>query len=530
MRQAEKRDRPASGPRRIAARTRWYVAGWATMATVVTVLALAGAGNGIRPPAWLLGALWLTMVVAGATSVRLSLFGEVGESITFIEVAAVPVMVLVEPAWAVVVTFCAVVISETIRTPGQFDKITYNVSTKIVSVGVGAVAYVMWAGTGFEGSPLQVFGAALAGLLFVAVNAGAFTGLLAVANGQTWAWAWRREGAPMVALDAGVAATGVLVVVLVTQAPAALPLLGLPVYLDHLRTRARQQRHELAAAKEAAEAANQAKSTFLSRMSHEVRTPLNIILGFGQLLEIDPDLDAGTQAKVAPLMRSGRHLQGLIEELLDITRIETGNLDLMMEPVVLADAVTASVEMVGPLAEERSVRVRTSVDGALSVRVDRQRLSQVLLNLLSNAIKYNHDGGQVHVTARRVVDRVHIDVSDTGPGMTDEDAARVFVPFERLGASRTTVQGTGLGLGISRHLTEAMGGTLNVSSRVGQGSTFTVTLLAGRASSPNIPAVPPPNRAAGLDHREPDPSALPSAVRALTRRSASRDCSAISSR
>lgn len=230
-------------------------------------------------------------------------------------------------------------------------------------------------------------------------------------------------------------------------------------------------------AKETAEQASRAKSEFLSRMSHELRTPLNAILGFGQLLEMD-NLAPDQRESVEQILKGGRHLLNLINEVLDIARIEAGRLSLSPEPVALKDLVEESLDLIRPLAAQRSITIEGALLGdGRHVMADRQRLKQVLLNLLSNAVKYNRERGSVTISYQeRPGELLRLSVSDTGPGISPSDRARIFSPFERLQAAQA-VEGTGLGLVLSKGLIEAMGGTIGVDSTEGQGSTFWVELL-----------------------------------------------------
>jgi CheY-like chemotaxis protein/anti-sigma regulatory factor (Ser/Thr protein kinase) len=215
-------------------------------------------------------------------------------------------------------------------------------------------------------------------------------------------------------------------------------------------------------------------------MSHELRTPLNAILGFGQLLGLDP-LSEEQRESVDQILRAGGHLLELINEVLEISRIEAGALRLSLEPVRIGGIVAEAVELVAPLAGHRGIAIHAGLgaDGDRHVRADHGRLRQVLINLLSNAIKYNRELGSVTVRVGLggAPDRLRISVTDTGPGLTADQAARVFHPFERLDAP-DGVEGTGLGLPLSRALTEAMHGTLEVESQPGEGATFCVELAA----------------------------------------------------
>ena len=231
-------------------------------------------------------------------------------------------------------------------------------------------------------------------------------------------------------------------------------------------------------AKQEAERANRAKSEFLSRMSHELRTPLNAILGFGQLLQRD-ELTEGQRESIDQVLHGGRHLLGLINEVLDISRIETGSLALSREAVNVYELLTETIDLIRPLAAERELRIQAPLAEGCSwtVRADRQRLRQALLNLASNAVKYNRHGGSIEFACDAAAEgKLRILVRDTGPGVAADKLHRLFTPFDRLGAEQTDIQGTGMGLALSKRLLEAMGGTLTAHSIQGQGSTFTMEL------------------------------------------------------
>ena len=241
-----------------------------------------------------------------------------------------------------------------------------------------------------------------------------------------------------------------------------------------------------------AEAATEAKSEFLTRLSHELRTPLNAILGFAQLLQMDEQPPGGTEPDEQPpgvadrvryvgyIEQGGRHLLALINEELDIARVESGRLRLSIEPVEVREVVAAVLVLTAPLAARGQVTLSPTVPAVFTawVQADRQGLQQVLLNLVSNAIKYNRRGGQVWLDCGGGAepDRVRVSVRDTGRGIAPADLPRLFQPFERLDAAATGIEGSGLGLALSRRLVEAMGGVIGVDSTPGSGSTFWVDL------------------------------------------------------
>jgi PAS domain S-box-containing protein len=239
-----------------------------------------------------------------------------------------------------------------------------------------------------------------------------------------------------------------------------------------------------------AEEANLAKSVFLSRMSHELRTPLTAILGFGQLLQMD-DLAPDHEESVRHILRAGRHLLDLINEVLDIARIEAGEMSLSIETVDLNEVIAESVDLIRSLAEQRSITLEAVGNPSeFYVLADRQRLKQILLNLLSNAVKYNVETGYVRISYEQTTaGAVRVSVRDTGPGIPPERIERLFVPFDRLGAEQTDVEGTGIGLALSKRLVEVMAGTIGLDSEPGRGSTFWIELQEA-PPSPLPEAVP----------------------------------------
>jgi signal transduction histidine kinase/CheY-like chemotaxis protein len=281
-------------------------------------------------------------------------------------------------------------------------------------------------------------------------------------------------------------------------------------------------------ARDDAQRANLAKSEFLSRMSHELRTPLNAILGFGQLLELEIR-DKEQADSVQEILRAGHHLLDLINEVLDLARIEAGKLSVSMEPVPLAPLLQECLTLIQPMAEQRGIRV-IALNARCSghVRADRTRLKQVLLNLLSNAVKYNREGGTINLACVAGGDTMQVRISDTGAGLTPVQQARLFTAFERLDADKAAIEGTGIGLALSRRLMEAMAGEVGVESAPGQGSTFWVRLPASDVdpepaqadAQPAIPAVEAVPGRARLDVLciEDNPANLRLVERILSRR------------
>ena len=227
---------------------------------------------------------------------------------------------------------------------------------------------------------------------------------------------------------------------------------------------------------ETARRASEAKSSFLSRMSHELRTPMNAILGFAQLLEMDDTMTEGQREHVQEIRLAGRHLLELINDILDLSRIENGRLHMAAVPVSVSELVDEVLHLAGQVAQDGGIGIESTVDCDARVMADRLRLRQILLNLVTNGIKYNRNGGQVWIHCREPLDgALRIEVEDTGVGIAESDRNRVFEPFERL-HQKAGVEGVGIGLALSRQLIELMGGSIGVETRDGGGSRFWVEL------------------------------------------------------
>ncbi len=268
----------------------------------------------------------------------------------------------------------------------------------------------------------------------------------------------------------------------------------------HTRTvQLEQANHELAMAMEEAKSANQAKSAFLSSMSHELRTPLNAILGFAQILTSEklPSTLAQKREFANHILKSGRHLLTLINEILDLAKIESGAVALSLEPVALNEMLQECESMVAPLATARGIRLLFPDGCGANVTADRTRLKQILLNLLSNAIKYNRDGGAVVVDCSPSGQNlVRVSVQDTGMGLKPEQVKQLFQPFNRLGQESGAEEGTGIGLVVTKRLVELMGGTIGVTSSQGVGSMFWIEL----ASTEPVPSRVDPNAERPAEH------------------------------
>jgi len=238
---------------------------------------------------------------------------------------------------------------------------------------------------------------------------------------------------------------------------------------------------ELEAARLEAETSNRAKSDFISSMSHELRSPLNAILGFAQLLEFDdPPPTAAQQDNITQIVQAGWHLLTLINDILDLGKVESGHPPLTLTPVSLTEIAGECCDMIKPQAQQYGIRVTMQrIASPLWVRADRTRVKQVLINLLSNAVKYNSQPGTIEVDcAASIAGRIRVSVRDSGAGLSPEQLAQIFQPFNRLGQEKSGKEGTGIGLVLAKRLVELMGGVVGVDSTVGVGSLFWFELIA----------------------------------------------------
>ncbi|MCA0241933.1 MAG: PAS domain-containing sensor histidine kinase [Proteobacteria bacterium] len=237
---------------------------------------------------------------------------------------------------------------------------------------------------------------------------------------------------------------------------------------------------QMRADRDRAESERRQMTQFLSRVSHELRTPLNAILGFAQLIEMEDGTPPHQRRWAQALLDSGRHLLELVDDVLDLSGAQSGQMTVDRAEVDLGLVLRDAWRMVAAAAEARALRFGgvPVAEGALRVRADRRRLLQVLVNLLSNAVKYNRAGGRIELQVQAQGALVCVAVADDGAGLAPEQVARLFIPFERLGAQHAGLPGTGLGLVLSRQLAEAMGGSLDAASTPGRGSVFTLSLPA----------------------------------------------------
>ena len=246
----------------------------------------------------------------------------------------------------------------------------------------------------------------------------------------------------------------------------------------------RETEIKLIHAKEEAEKSSNAKSEFMSRMSHELRTPMNAILGFGQLLEYDEEepLTEAQRLRLKEILNAGDHLLELINEVLDLSRIESGELSISVESFDTVDIVISVIALVQPLAQERGIKIINQVpaEPPVVVKADQTRIKQVILNLLSNAIKYNRENGTVTIASEILNDgRVRISVTDTGFGIPKDRQEELFEPFNRLDADETNIEGTGIGLTVSKRLLQMIGGSIELESELGEGSCFSIYIPEG---------------------------------------------------
>jgi signal transduction histidine kinase/CheY-like chemotaxis protein len=267
---------------------------------------------------------------------------------------------------------------------------------------------------------------------------------------------------------------------------------GIVITAHDIEQRMHATAHILAS-KRAAEKANEAKSEFLSRMSHELRTPLNAILGFGQLLEMEAISDRQAE-NVEQILIAGRHLLGLVNDILDIARIETRKVNLSVERVNVREIIEESFALLAPLSKKSDITLTFEEANCPDVWSDRQRLKQVFLNLLSNGIKYNRPHGNVTVSIERDSEGLKIHFRDSGIGIESQYLDRVFTPFDRLGSDNAQVEGSGLGLALSKTLIDAMGCKMELKSNHGVGTTFSIFFPQSTIIKPTLELIEKANQ------------------------------------
>ncbi len=255
------------------------------------------------------------------------------------------------------------------------------------------------------------------------------------------------------------------------------------VWTFHDVTKTKILLNDLTTARAEAQQSSEAKSNFLASMSHELRSPLNAIIGFAQMLDmgVPTALNPSQKEPVRHILSSGRHLLGLINEVLDLTRIEAGQLFLTLSSVELAPLIENVIALTQPSALPRKITLKHACHAGIYALADSTRIRQILLNLLSNAIKYNREDGMIMLSCQQKQAVVHISVTDTGLGIPEPLQSKLFLPFQRLGAEKTATEGTGIGLAICKKLIEAMGGRIGFESRVNIGSRFWIELPVANA-------------------------------------------------